>query len=838
MNDLYSLQNLFNGKIFRIPDYQRGYSWNFQQLNEFWEDLNNIPSGREHYTGMISLKKINNTTGEKWNDEQWLINERSYVTYHIVDGQQRLTTFIVLINEIVEFYRNLPENNNKTDEQIFINSFSLKSIVEDYLYIIKPDSYSQIKTYKFGYEVDNPSYMYFKNKIVNRDLTSIIDETFYTLNLQFAQDFFKENLLNLYNESHSSDVISKLFFNLTQKLKFNLYYIDDDFNVFIAFETMNNRGKRLSNLELLKNRLIYLTTLFECNEDLRYKTRTKINDTWKIVYEYIGKNKEKALNDDEFLQAHWVIYFGYSRSTKDSYTNFLLNNYFIQKRVLNLSQAPVYYIQENDGFEMEDDELQNEETQLIQDISINNKEKLTIGDIGNYIDSMSTLIPYWYMLHFPDKSNFSKNIKVWLEKLNRINFAYFKPLVCVVLADDSILEDDKLKCLQLIERWIFLHFRLSAYFQTYQNSYFYNLARDLYNKKKSIDDIFIDLNNIVVLDENNCLDINSAVSRFTKLFKNGKGYYSWASTRYVLYEYEVYLTKSVNGVEKILPTDIFKKDEKDKISIEHIYPQTDDKPYWIERFSMYDPRSQFNLSNSLGNLLPLSMSINSSFQNDSFDDKKNGTNTRERCYANGSYSEMKVAKYDEWTSETIKNRGLDMLSFMEKRWNFKFKSQDDKLRLLFLNDLIIDENKNIIVKNDNQVEDSIEKKDSIVKNNNKTQNFIKEIDRLKNGSSSEVIDMFERINEYIFSLNSSITYSVTKNYISYRIGKSFVEIYLMSNFIKMILMAGDYDDPKSKVVKLGNNYNWVNNMRLDVYNSDELNYAKNIIYQSYRKVER
>lgn len=41
---------------------------------------------------------------------------------------------------------------------------------------------------------------------------------------------------------------------------FNLHEIEDDFDVFVAFETMNNRGKKLSNLELLKNRLIYLTT--------------------------------------------------------------------------------------------------------------------------------------------------------------------------------------------------------------------------------------------------------------------------------------------------------------------------------------------------------------------------------------------------------------------------------------------------------------------------------------------------------------------------------------------------------------------------------------------------
>ena len=40
---------------------------------------------------------------------------------------------------------------------------------------------------------------------------------------------------------------------------FNIHEIADDYDVFVAFETMNNRGKKLTNLELLKNRLIYLT---------------------------------------------------------------------------------------------------------------------------------------------------------------------------------------------------------------------------------------------------------------------------------------------------------------------------------------------------------------------------------------------------------------------------------------------------------------------------------------------------------------------------------------------------------------------------------------------------
>ena len=60
--------------------------------------------------------------------------------------------------------------------------------------------------------------------------------------------------------------IELLFKKITQNLMFNVYEISDDFDVFVAFETMNNRGKKLSNLELLKNRLIYLTTLYDENE--------------------------------------------------------------------------------------------------------------------------------------------------------------------------------------------------------------------------------------------------------------------------------------------------------------------------------------------------------------------------------------------------------------------------------------------------------------------------------------------------------------------------------------------------------------------------------------------
>lgn len=36
-NNLKSLENIFDGKYLRIPDYQRGYAWSNHQLEDFWE---------------------------------------------------------------------------------------------------------------------------------------------------------------------------------------------------------------------------------------------------------------------------------------------------------------------------------------------------------------------------------------------------------------------------------------------------------------------------------------------------------------------------------------------------------------------------------------------------------------------------------------------------------------------------------------------------------------------------------------------------------------------------------------------------------------------------------
>mgnify|MGYP001090594182 CR=1 FL=1 len=151
MNNMISLSKLFDKRIFRIPDYQRGYAWQTPQLVDFWDDLINLAEDRYHYTGMLSLKKLKRSDYENWAEEKWLINQDDYEAYHIVDGQQRLTTFIILVNSII----------NKAEKEgiEYLNNNSVADIIDTAINGIEKEDntnyYSVIKNADYTIIVDN-----------------------------------------------------------------------------------------------------------------------------------------------------------------------------------------------------------------------------------------------------------------------------------------------------------------------------------------------------------------------------------------------------------------------------------------------------------------------------------------------------------------------------------------------------------------------------------------------------------------------------------------------------------------------------------------------------------
>src|SRR5690606_6931486 len=114
-------------------------------------------------------------------------------------------------------------------------------------------------------------------------------------------------------------------------------------------------------------------------------------------------------------------------------------------------------------------------------------------------------------------------------------------------------------------------------------------------------------------DDGRTFQINGFYNNALNRFKWGDGYYSWGGLRYFLFEYETNLLKESRQT-KVAWNDLL-RGSRDKISIEHIYPQTE-TANWEAVFTNVKKEHRKFFGGSLGNLLLLSMAINASFQND------------------------------------------------------------------------------------------------------------------------------------------------------------------------------------------------------------------------------
>lgn len=693
MNEPTALDSLFKEKIFRIPDYQRGYAWQREQLKAFWEDLVNLSDGRSHYTGVLTLKQIPAGEISENSNEHWLVEDHSYQLYHIVDGQQRLTTFIIFLQSLVEFIRSLPESSGKGDDAIYLtDSLSLASLQDRFLFKTKPTG-DQFRTYKFGYTEDNPSYDYLRYRILDEAGGGSVQETFYTLNLSNAKTYFTGQLAEMHAEAGLAG-IQDIYKKLSKRFLFNEYIIKDEFDVFVAFETMNNRGKKLSDLELLKNRLIYLTTLYteeELDAASRTNLRRTINDAWKEVYKQLGRNKNKPLNDDEFLRAHWIVYYKYSRKTGYDYIRFLLDEQFTPQKIHKKIEREVQLEaaeEQRDLDVSEEEEIEAEAEESSAPGGSKVSAELQPTEIRDYVHSLKECAGHWFNSFYPSLAdNLSEEERRWLEALNRVGIGYFRPLLMATLKSIEA-ESDRIELFRAIERFVFLVFRLTNIRGNYRSSEFYNAARELDRGNLTSDQIIANLNERFkfLFDEAEFFRISDFHNVLFKKFKDGSGYYSWAGLRYFLYEYELSLL-SDSRQRKVDWTDLL-RNEHDKISVEHIYPQTETDE-WAAAFPGVSPDQKRHYTATLGNLLLLSSAINSSLQNDSFDQKKQARFDDEgrkirNGYADGSHSEIEVSLSPFWGPEDIRKRGHKLLQFLEERWGVKIRPED-RDRILFIN---------------------------------------------------------------------------------------------------------------------------------------------------------
>ncbi|WP_353166493.1 DUF262 domain-containing protein [Acinetobacter sp.] len=667
--DLKSVHTIFTDRILRIPSYQRGYSWANDaeikerkdlvkikgQLMDLWNDIQNIPNDKWHYTGLLTLAEHTCPDYKEWLPRK--------AQYSIVDGQQRITSILILITVLVKYSKQFVYEFGDRDGDTEFH----------YLYISKGIR----KAYIFGYDQDNPSDKYFRKHILNLDeIEGDSKESIYTENLIKARKFF-EKVVGFYLEdaSNKTEALQFLFDKVTTGLRLNEYILPNELDEYVVFETMNNRGKPLSQLEKLKNRLMYLIDKMSLSCDEKNDLIKSVNTAWITIYQSLGAEKSTPLDDDDFIKAHWIMYFGqYDRSESNVYAQHLFNHYFTIDRV---------YVNELQAF-----------------------------DIQKYVKSLQKSSIYWNQIHHPKYfEDADDNIRNKILGLHRVGFrAAFKPLVLAILHNTERLNLPNI-CTHL-EKFAFKVFHAADRQSNTGDSKFYRLSASVYSGK-------IDSQKI-------CDSIDTYTKEYYSFtnFKNlieylveeKKGFYKWSGLKYIFFEYDEFL-RTKNKVSAV-SSQLIWQDFKNRDSIEHIYPQSafqsletfcngDDSPErksaydelqlnWHE-FSIFTEGERKRLCNSLGNLLAITHSDNSSMQNDPFkhkvDQSEKGAQYRNRGYRYDSLSAQIVANESTWNPDHVKNRGLKILDFILLKLDEDQNklSIEDKVALLGLNFL----NKNL-----------------------------------------------------------------------------------------------------------------------------------------------
>ncbi|ROU06705.1 HNH endonuclease [Lysobacter enzymogenes] len=423
---------------------------------------------------------------------------------------------------------------------------------------------------------------------------------------------------------------------------------------------MNNRGKALSHLELLKNRLIYLSTkLTDADNYDRGSLRSAINESWKTAYHYLGKGRS-SFPDDFYLEIQALCYF----SGK-------LPQAVVERKLINHRR----YGEEGGDYLLE-------EVFTARRIQADSGDRLTSRDIKSYAMDMKKTIEVFYKVSHPGESSMSGEEKVWLERIRRLEF-YDASALLVVAYKQRHSASSRIALLEQVEAMLFFR-GIDPHFFAGKSIHPKRLAVELASKKKTISDI-------IDIIASACDDFRGSGELLSGLRQIGKvrNYYSWSSTRYFLFEYEQFLLSQTKSGRSKLDWDEFSLEDwdTDYVTLEHVYPQKASVPEWKEDFNVHSVGQRNSLKNSIGNLTPLSRRRNSALGNKSFRFKK-GADGNKTGYAYGCYSEIEISQEERWTPLSILNRGLRLMDFMEVRWKLKLGSPTDKAKLLGIDFLL------------------------------------------------------------------------------------------------------------------------------------------------------
>lgn len=249
---------------FVIPEYQRAYAWGERQFSQFVEDLRECEEN--YYLGHFLF-------------------EQSDDTLYVIDGQQRLTTCIIFFSTLVNALKHRHEewdNNENADD--------IKNLLEDITdYYLKDIRRNKQKFMTVPYDNNFFVDAVIENKesVSEEDLTSKSRVAMYK-----ARTYFETEL----KESSVQQILS--WVNTLENASITTFIVKDKLQAAQIFAYQNDRGKKLTNLEVLK--AYFMLQIFRIGnneDDIKY-----VEMAFEEIYKKIV---QVNVDEDNVLNYYW-----------------------------------------------------------------------------------------------------------------------------------------------------------------------------------------------------------------------------------------------------------------------------------------------------------------------------------------------------------------------------------------------------------------------------------------------------------------------------------------------------------------------------------------------------
>ena len=264
-----------NGLTYRIPRFQRDYSWTSEEWEDLWLDILGAlkdDGDSAHYMGYLVLQSADDKT------------------FDVIDGQQRLTTISIIVLAILKNIQRLITAGNDAES----NQRRKDQIIQTYVGYLDP--VTLVARPKLTLNRNNNTY--FQNYLV--PLGHLPQRGFRASehSLRKAFEWFDRRVADYLKTSTGDEGmrLAKLVEDISDRLFFTVITVTDELNAYKVFETLNARGVRLSATDLLKN---YLFSVLDRGRETDHELRN-LEDRWESI---VGRLQSE--NFPDFLRVHW-----------------------------------------------------------------------------------------------------------------------------------------------------------------------------------------------------------------------------------------------------------------------------------------------------------------------------------------------------------------------------------------------------------------------------------------------------------------------------------------------------------------------------------------------------